>query len=118
MQLIDAATDKHLWAEIYDRELTAENLFAVQSEITRIIADALQAELSTDEQRRINARPTDNLQAYEAYMRGRQLMATRNSANLKLATEEFSKATRFDPLFALAWVGVADSNMSSLAMVA
>ena len=111
VQLIDAATDKHLWAEIYDRELTAENLFAVQSEITRIIADALQAELSTDEQRRINARPTDNLQAYEAYMRGRQLMATRNSANLKLAIEEFGKATSFDPLFALAWVGVADSNM-------
>ena len=113
VQLIDAATDKHLWAEIYDRELTAENLFAVQSEITRMIADALQAELSIDEQGRIDAIPTDNLQAYDAYMRGRQLMATRNSANLKLATEEFSKATRLDPLFALAWVGVADSNMSS-----
>ena len=109
MQLIDAATDKNLWAETYDRELTAENLFAVQSEITRIIADALQAELSTDEQRRIDARPTDNLQAYEAYMRGRQLMATRESANLKLATEEFIKATEIDPMFALAWVGVADS---------
>ncbi len=112
VQLIDAATDKHLWAETYDREFTAENLFAVQSEITRIIADALQTELSTDEQRRVDARPTDNLQAYEAYMRGRQLMATRNSANLKLAIEEFSKATSLDPLFALAWVGVADSNMS------
>ncbi|RLA29977.1 MAG: hypothetical protein DRR11_14390, partial [Gammaproteobacteria bacterium] len=105
VQLIDAATDQHLWGEIYNRELTAENLFAVQSEITRLIADALQAELSTDEQRRINARPTDNLQAYDAYMRGRQLMATRDSARLKLATEEFSKATSFDPLFALAWVG-------------
>ena len=113
VQLIDAATDKNLWAETYNRELTAENLFAVQSEITKIIADALQAELSTDEQLRIDARPTDNLQAYDAYLRGRQLMATRNSANLKLATEEFSKATRLDPLFALAWVGVADSNMSS-----
>jgi len=111
VQLIDAATDKNLWAETYNRELTAENLFAVQSEITRTIADALQAELSTDEQRRINARPTDNLQAYEAYMRGRQLMATLASANLKLATKEFSKATSLDPLFALAWVGVADSNM-------
>ena len=113
VQLIDAATDKHLWAEIYDRELTAENLFAVQSEITRIIADALQAELSTDEQGRIDARPTDNLLAYDAYMRGRQLMATRNSADLKLAIEEFNTATSLDPLFALAWVGVADSNMSS-----
>ena len=110
VQLIDAATDEHLWAEIYDRELTAENLFAVQSEITRMIADALQTELSTDEQRRISARPTDNLLAYDAYMRGRQLMATRDSTRLKLATEEFNKATKIDPLFALAWVGVADSN--------
>jgi len=114
MQLIDAATDEHLWAEIYDRELTAENLFAVQSEITKMIADALQAELSTDEQHRIDARPTDNLQAYEAYMRGRQLMATRNSVKLKLASEEFSKATEIDPMFALAWVGVADSNLHLL----
>jgi len=61
VQLIDAVTDEHLWAEIYDRELTAENLFAVQSEITKKIADALQAQLSTDEQGRIDARPTDNL---------------------------------------------------------
>jgi TolB-like protein/Tfp pilus assembly protein PilF len=111
VQLIDAVTDEHLWAEIYDRELTAENLFAVQSEITRIIAEALQAELSTDEKRRIDSRPTDNLLAYEAFMRGRQLMATRNSANLKLATEEFFTATEIDPMFALAWVGVADSHM-------
>jgi len=113
VQLIDAATDKLLWAEIYDRELTAENLFAVQSEITKKIAEALQAELSTDEQRRIDARPTDNLQAYEAYMRGRQLMATRNAAKLILATEEFIKATEIDPSFALAWVGVADSHTLS-----
>ncbi len=109
VQLIDAVTDEHLWAETYDRELTAENLFAVQSEITKKIADALQAELSTGEQLRIDARPTDNLQAYEAYMRGRQLMDTRIGANLKLAIEEFKKATEIDPMFALAWVGVSDS---------
>ena len=110
VQLIDAATDEHLWAEIYDRELTVENLFAVQSEITKEIAIALKAKLSAKEKQRIDARPTDNLQAYDAYLRGRQLMATRDSASLKLATEEFSKATKLDPLFALAWVGVADSN--------
>ena len=114
VQLIDAATDNHLWAEIYDRELTAQNLFAVQSEITRMIADALQAELSNDEQLRIDARPTDNMQAYEAYMRGRQLMATRNADKMKLASEEFIKATQIDPLFTLAWVGVADSLSLSL----
>ncbi len=114
VQLIDAVTDEHLWAEIYDRELTAENLFAVQSEITRMIADALQAELSPGEQLRVDARPTDNLQAYEAYMRGRQLMATRHTAKLKLAVEEFKKATEIDPSFALAWVGVADSLFLSM----
>jgi len=111
VQLIDAATDEHLWANIYDRELTAENLFAVQSEITKMIADALHARLSEKERQRIDARPTDNLEAYDAYMRGRQLMATRDSAKMKLATEEFGKATEIDPLFALAWVGLADSNM-------
>ncbi|VUX54903.1 putative Tetratricopeptide repeat domain protein [uncultured Woeseiaceae bacterium] len=109
VQLIDAATDKLLWGDIYNYVLTAENLFAVQSEITKKIADALQTELSTDEQRRIDARQTDNLQAYEAYMRGRQLMATRDAAKLILASEEFIKATQIDPSFALAWVGVADS---------
>jgi tetratricopeptide (TPR) repeat protein len=67
----------------------------------------------TGEQQRIDVRPTENLLAYEAYMRGQQLMATRNSTNIKLAIEEFSMATKLDPLFALAWVGVADSNMSS-----
>ncbi len=116
VQLIDAVTDEFLWAEIYDRELTAENLFAVQSEITKKIADALQAELSTDEQLGIDARPTDNLQAYEAYMRGRQLMATRNAAKMELATEEFNKATEIDPMFALAWVGVADSLSLSISL--
>jgi TolB-like protein/DNA-binding winged helix-turn-helix (wHTH) protein/Tfp pilus assembly protein PilF len=110
VQLIDAVTDEHLWAEIYDRELTAANLFAVQSEITKAIAEALQATLSPEEEQHINKVATENLQALEAYLRGRQLMATRDPAKLKLAAEEFSKATRFDPMFALAWVGVADSN--------
>jgi len=110
VQLIDAVTDEHLWAEIFDRELTAENLFVIQSEISNAIADALHATLSPEEQQRIDTKPTDNLQAYDAFMRGRQLMATRDSTRLKLATEEFGKAVELDPLFALAWVGVADSN--------
>jgi TolB-like protein/Tfp pilus assembly protein PilF len=110
VQLIDAETDEHLWAEIYDRKLTAENLFVIQSEISRAIADALHATLSPEEQERINTAPTGNLQAYDAYMRGRQLMATRETTRLKLATEEFNKATELDPMFALAWVGVADSH--------
>ena len=110
VQLIDAASDEHLWAEIYDRELTAANLFAVQSEITKAIAQALQATLSPVEEQRINTVATENLQALEAYLHGRQLMATRDPTKLKLSIEEYNKATEIDPLFALAWVGVADSN--------
>ncbi len=110
VQLIDAATDEHLWAEIYDRELTTENLFAIQSEISRAIAEALQAALSPAEEQRIDSKPTDNLLAYDAYLRGRQLMESREAAKLKLAIGEFSKAVELDPGFALAWVGVADSN--------
>jgi TolB-like protein/Flp pilus assembly protein TadD len=110
VQLIDAASDEHLWAEIYDRDLTTENLFAIQSEISRAIAEALQAALSPEEEQRMDLRPTDNLLAYDAYLRGRQLMASRESAKLKLAIGEFNKAVELDPGFALAWVGVADSN--------
>ena len=69
VQLIDAQTDEHLWAEIFDRELTADNLFAIQSEISAEIAKALKATLSPEEQDRLNERPTDNLAAYNSYLR-------------------------------------------------
>ena len=110
VQLIDAATDEHLWAEIFDRELTAENLFAIQSKISEEIADALKVVLSLEEKTRINTKPTDNLQAYDAYLRGRQLMATRIVEKLQQAVEEFANAVALDPQFALAWVNLADAN--------
>jgi TolB-like protein len=109
VQLIDAQTDEHLWAEIFDRELTADNLFAIQSEISEEIAKALQATLSPEEQQRLDERPTDNLAAYNAYLRGRQLMARRNSADMDQAFAEFERAVQLDPEFALAWVGVAET---------
>ena len=112
VQLIDAATDEHLWAEIYDRELTAANLFAVQSEITKKIAAALQAELSTDEQRRIDARPTDNLQAYELYLRGRYLWQRRGDQNIRHAITLFEQATELDPQFARAWSSLAATHFT------
>ena len=76
VQLIDAATDAHLWAETYDRELTAKNLFSIQSEISIAIADALHAALSPEEKQKVDAVPTDNLHALEAYLKGKQLMAS------------------------------------------
>ncbi len=109
VQLIDANTDEHLWAEIFDRELTAENLFAIQSEISQKIATALEATLSPDEEKRINEFPTQNLEAYNAYMRGRQLLVQRNSKDLEMAMASFKQAVELDPGFALAWVGIAES---------
>lgn len=108
VQLINAHTDEHLWAEIYDRELTAENLFAIQSEISTAIADSLQATLSPAEQDRVFDPPTENLDAYNQYLLGRQLFATRNPGKIEQAYDEFTHATELDPDFALAWVGVAD----------
>jgi TolB-like protein/Tfp pilus assembly protein PilF len=110
VQLIDADTDQHLWAEIFDRELTAENLFAIQSEISKAIADALHATLSPEEVQRIDMAPTNSLEAFDHYLRGRNLMATRTVDELKLATAEFLEAVEHDPQFALAWIGVADSH--------
>ena len=110
VQLIDANTDEHLWAETFDRELTVANLFAIQSEISTHIAEALQAALTPEEKRRIDSMPTNNLMAYEAYLLGKQLMATRKVADLREAIEQFQKAVDLDPGFALAWVGVADSH--------
>ena len=111
VQLIDAVTDEHLWAEIFDRELTAENLFAIQSEISKAIADALKATLTDQEEQQINRRPTENLAAYNAYMLARQLMPKRTSSALQQARDEFERAVKLDPRFALAWVGIADCAM-------
>jgi TolB-like protein/Tfp pilus assembly protein PilF len=109
VQLIDAQTDEHLWAEIYDRELTAENLFAIQSEISTKIAEALQTTLSPEERRGISRMPTQDLEAYDAYLRGKQLLATRRTEDIEEATRQFQRAVELDRNFALAWVGVADS---------
>ena len=109
VQLIDANTDEHLWAEIFDRELTTENLFAIQSEISQKIADALEATLSPEEEQRISEFPTESMEAYNAYLRGRQLLTQRNSKDLNQAMELFEEAVELDPQFALAWVGLSES---------
>jgi TolB-like protein len=109
VQLIDAVTDEHLWAEIFDREMTANNLFAIQTEISEKIAEALKTTLSPEEQERISGRPTENLAAYNAYLRGRQHLPKRTAEDLGKALEEFQRAVDLDPEFALAWVGVAES---------
>lgn len=111
VQLIDAATDEHLWAEVYDRELTAKNIFAIQGEISAAIAEALRATLSPDEQDRLSYVPTENMAALEAYFLGKQRMATRTTKTINEAIEFFQHAIELDPEFALAYVGLADSYL-------
>jgi len=103
-QLIDAATDEHLWAETYDRTLTAENLFAIQRDMATSIAGALQAVLSVDELERLSEPPTRNTRAHNFYLIGNS--AIRNSNNLvsfRQAAEAYRQAVDEDPEFALAW---------------
>jgi len=108
-QLIEAESDAHLWTETYDRELTAANIFAIQSEIAKTVAEALRAALSPEEQDRLASIPTENLAAYEAYLLGRQRLVRYTAASLVEAVDYFEQAIELDPGFALAYVGLADS---------
>ena len=109
VQLIDAATDAHLWAETYDRELTAENIFAIQSEVAAAIAGALKATLTEGERARVSTIPTRSLEAWEAYQLGQQRLARRTAAALAEAETFFRRAIELDPKFARAHVGLANS---------
>lgn len=111
VQLIDAATDEHLWAEVYDRDLTAKDIFAIQGEISVAIAEALRAKLSPDEQDRLSYVPTENMAALEAYFLGKQRVATRTTQAVVEAIANFERAIELDPDFALAYVGLADSYL-------
>ena len=102
-QLIDAKTDEHLWAETYNRELTAENLFEIQAEIARAIAQALQATLSPEEEASINMALTNNLVAWEAYQRAGRLRLSQAIASMKMGITEIDHALELDPRFAAAW---------------
>jgi len=112
VQLIDAQADKHLWADIYNRELTATNLFEIQAEISTEIANALRAVLSPDEQQRIADIPTENLDALQAFFAGNQMVDRRDPQSLRSAIEYFQRATELDPEFAAAYAGLAEAWLS------
>jgi len=107
VQLIKAATDAHLWADTFDRKLT--DIFAVESEIAKAVADTLQAKLSGAEQSAIAARPTENSEAHELYLRGRYFLGKRTADDFKRAIDYFNQAIAKDPNYALAYAGIADS---------
>jgi TolB-like protein len=109
VQLIEADTDKHLWAETYDRRMTAENLFAIQSDITQRITEALKATLTPEEAARIDERPTDSLEAFQELMKGQQLLALRTGAAIEEAKSHFERAIELDENFSAAVVGLANT---------
>jgi TolB-like protein/Tfp pilus assembly protein PilF len=109
VQLNDCETEAHLWAETYDRELTATNIFAIQSEIATSVADALRAELSPEEQGRLAIAPTENLAAYQAYLLGHQRLSKFTNATTEDAINHFQHAIELDPSYALAYIGLADT---------
>ena len=106
-QLIDARSDEHLWAETYDREL--KDVFAIQSEVAQRIAAALKATLSPAEKKRIEQSPTQDLAAYDLYLKGRELYNRYRKADNEAAIELFQKALELDPTFALGYAGLGDA---------
>jgi TolB-like protein len=113
VQLINAQTDSHLWADTYDRNLT--DIFGVESEIAKRIAESLQAKLTGREEQALTAKPTNNPEAYDAYLRGLALDARSGYSNdaLRKAIYFYERAVQVDPAFALAWARLsrADANL-------
>jgi adenylate cyclase len=105
-QLIDVASDKHLWAQNYDRNL--DDLFEVQSDVAKQVADALRVRILAPEKERIEKKPTESTAAYTLYLKGRHLWNKRDPDNLKKAIEYFDLAVHEDSDFALGYAGLAD----------
>jgi TolB-like protein/Flp pilus assembly protein TadD len=107
VQLINAMTDAHLWAEIYDRKLT--DIFSVESDIAKTIADTLQAKLTGSEKQMMAALPTTDTNAYELYHKGRSLWEKRSGDNIPKAIAFYEQAIASDPNYALAYAGLANA---------
>jgi TolB-like protein/tetratricopeptide (TPR) repeat protein len=107
VQLINALSDAHLWADTYDRKLT--DIFAVESEIAKTIADTLQAKLTGSEQRAVSSRPTEDPEAYQLYLKGRFFWNKRTAADLRKSIDYFSQALERDPNYALAYAASAQA---------
>src|SRR6266700_3055612 len=107
-QLIDGEKGGHMWADRYDRDLT--DIFAIQDEITHAIVEQLKVKLLPQEKKSIGQTPTDNVEAYTFYLRGRQFMERQSKAYYQIARQMFAKAVELDPLYARAYAGIADCD--------
>lgn len=105
-QLVDAATGFPVWSERYDREMS--DIFEVQDEIAHKIAEALRIRVTPQEQAELAAKPTENLQAYDLYLRGRSYARRRTTRDMEFALQMFENAVQLDPNFALAWAAIAN----------
>ena len=110
VQLIKAANDSQVWAETFDRKLT--DIFSVESDVAKAIADQLRAHITRQEEQVIAAKPTKNIEAYDAYLRGRYFWNKRTSDGIKHAIEHFQQSIERDPDFALGHAGLADSYIA------
>ncbi len=108
-QLIDVDTDRNLWSQTFDRELT--DIFDIQSEVAQRIAHALEARISETERSLIRRRPTEDVEAHDLYLKGRHLWNRRTRVGLESAEEQFKRAAARDPLFAPAYAGLADTYL-------
>src|SRR6266567_2840429 len=118
VQLIKAANDSHLWADTFDRKLT--DIFSVESEVAKAIAEQLRAKLTGQEEQVIAAKPTDNPQAYDAYLRGLaySLKTANTPANVLGAQKYLKEAVQLDPKFALAWARLSYTDAVSYSTLA
>jgi adenylate cyclase len=107
-QLIDGKKGGHMWADRYDRDLT--DIFAIQDEITHAIVEQLKVKLLPQEKKNIAQTPTDNVEAYTFYLRGRQFMERQSKAYYQIARQMFAKAVELDPRYARAYAGIADCD--------
>jgi len=109
VQLISALSDSHLWADTYDRKLI--DTFGVESDVAQKIASSLEAQLTGSEQRAIAARPTENTEAYQLYLKGKFFWNKRTGDDLKAAADLFRQAAEVDPSYANAYAGVAQADL-------
>ena len=114
VQLINAATDSHVWADTFDRKLT--DILSVESEVAKAIAEKLRATLTGQEEQLIAAKPTDNPEAYDAYLRGlAYTLKTDDTAAQYLGAQRYLKeAVRLDPKFALAWALLSRTDAAGI----